>query len=109
MMRPHPKGKEPGAFGPIAIANGSATWEDPAIEFPRRIVYEHLAPDTLNARIEGKRSERAIAWRMGRWRARGVRRRASTNSPSGGMAGEHDTARQEQYANPQYGAPCTMG
>ncbi len=66
VMRPHPKGKEPGEFIPVDIGHGSATWEDPAIEFPRRIIYRHLAPDSLIARIEGKSADHAIEWRMGR-------------------------------------------
>jgi hypothetical protein len=53
-------------FRPKALAAQRVVWENPEHDFPQRIVYHRVAPDTLVARIEGRtpQGEKAMEWRM---------------------------------------------
>lgn len=45
--------KEETAFKLVKSAPGAVTFENPAHDFPQRIIYKQTKPDTLSARIEG--------------------------------------------------------
>lgn len=65
---PQPQGAPPTRFALTAADAGSATWDNPAHDFPQRIVYRRVTPDSLVARIEGPgpNGPRAMEWRMAR-------------------------------------------
>jgi hypothetical protein len=68
VITPHPKGVRSVSFAPKVLESNRVVWENPAHDFPQRIVYTRVAADTLVARIEGKtpRGERSLEWRMTR-------------------------------------------
>ena len=49
-----PQGAPPTAFRLADAVGTRAVFENPAHDFPQRIIYEFVPPDRLNARIEGK-------------------------------------------------------
>jgi hypothetical protein len=69
VLTPRPEGQRPVPFRLTATGRHSATWENPAHDFPTRIAYRRVAGDTLVARIEGPGAGGATAseeWRMAR-------------------------------------------
>ena len=68
VLTPHPKGVASVSFQPSAIEPGRIVWENPEHDFPQRIIYARVAPDTLVARVEGGEgaSARSAEWRMAR-------------------------------------------
>jgi hypothetical protein len=68
VITPHPKGVRSASFAPKVVEANRLSWENPAHDYPQRIVYARVAEDTLVARIEGRTSsgERALEWRMAR-------------------------------------------
>ena len=69
-----PSGQEVAEFASASVADSAAVFENPAHDFPRRIVYRHAPGDSLHARIEGPApgavaadvATRTIDFRMGR-------------------------------------------
>jgi hypothetical protein len=47
-------------------AANRVVWENLAHDFPQRIIYQRVAPDTLVARIESADGARGTSWRMSR-------------------------------------------
>lgn len=74
VLMPQPRGRPPTPFRLTSSDSGSATWENPAHDFPQRILYRRHGRDSLVAAIEGPGSEgtRRIEWRMGRVNCDGV-------------------------------------
>ena len=68
VLMPQPRGRAPTSFKLAASDSVSATWENPAHDFPQRILYRREGRDSLVAAIEGPSSTgtRRIEWRMGR-------------------------------------------
>lgn len=64
LLVPYPGGRESVAFRRVRGADGEERFENPAHDFPQRIIYRSAGADSLMARIEG--GERAMEWRMGR-------------------------------------------
>jgi hypothetical protein len=65
-MTPHPRGQTPTPFRLVRLAPDTAVFENPAHDFPQRIIYRRAA-DTLVARIEADTPRaRGTEWRMGR-------------------------------------------
>lgn len=63
-MTPHPRGQAPTPFRLTRLAPDTAVFENPAHDFPQRIVYRRAA-DTLIARIEADTPRvRGSEWRM---------------------------------------------
>lgn len=63
-MTPHPRGQAPTPFRLTRLAPDTAVFENPAHDFPQRIVYRRAA-DTLIARIEADTPRvRGTEWRM---------------------------------------------
>jgi hypothetical protein len=56
------------SFAPKIVEANRAVWENPAHDFPQRILYTRVATDTLVARIEGRTpsGDRSLEWRMSR-------------------------------------------
>jgi hypothetical protein len=56
------------SFAPKIVETNRAVWENPTHDFPQRILYARVAPDTLVARIEGRTpsGDRSLEWRMTR-------------------------------------------
>jgi hypothetical protein len=52
----HPSGQAPAAFPLRSLAADEAVFENPAHDFPQRIIYRRLGQDGLRARIEGTRN-----------------------------------------------------
>jgi hypothetical protein len=50
-----PSGRPPTHFRATHMAPGSVTFENPGHDFPQRVLYRHVPPDQLRARIEGER------------------------------------------------------
>lgn len=48
-----PRGNPPTAFRLKELKGTRAMFENPAHDFPQRIIYQYTAPDRLDARIEG--------------------------------------------------------
>ena len=67
-LTPHPRGQPSVTFPPSVMRPNHITWENLEHDFPQRIMYTRVAPDSLVARIEGGEGEDAqmIEWRMGR-------------------------------------------
>lgn len=68
VITPHPKGVRSVSFAPKIVETNRAIWENPTHDFPQRILYTRVAPDTLVARIEGRTpsGDRSLEWRMTR-------------------------------------------
>jgi hypothetical protein len=68
VITPHPKGARSVSFAPKVAELNRAVWENPAHDFPQRILYTRIGADTLVARIEGRTpsGDRALEWRMTR-------------------------------------------
>jgi hypothetical protein len=63
-MTPHPRGQTPTPFRLVRLAPDTAVFENPAHDFPQRIIYRRAA-DTLIARIEADTPRvRGTEWRM---------------------------------------------
>ncbi|MBM3512099.1 MAG: hypothetical protein FJX59_00110 [Alphaproteobacteria bacterium] len=52
---PYLRGKMSVSFTATALGTAEAVFENLAHDFPKRIVYRRVAPDRLEARIEGAR------------------------------------------------------
>lgn len=63
---PHPGGKASVTFTEKERAADRVVWENLAHDFPQRIIYHRVAPDTLVARIESADGARGTSWRMSR-------------------------------------------
>ena len=50
----HPSGQQQAAFPLVRSGPGELVFEDPAHDFPQRVIYRLVEPDQLHARIEGK-------------------------------------------------------
>ncbi len=50
-----PSGRPPTPFRAKEISRSAATFENPAHDFPQRVIYRLAGPDELHARIEGER------------------------------------------------------
>ncbi len=68
VITPHPKGVRSVSFAPTLVERNRAVWENPAHDFPQRILYTRVTNDTLVARIEGRTASgaRSLEWRMAR-------------------------------------------
>ena len=64
----HPSGQAQAEFRAASVEDDGVVFENPAHDFPQRVIYRHAAGDSLHARIEGLRdgAERGIDFRMGR-------------------------------------------
>ncbi|HSC07502.1 MAG TPA: DUF6265 family protein [Steroidobacteraceae bacterium] len=64
----HPSGQAQAAFPLVRSAPGELVFEDPAHDFPQRVIYRLVEPDRLHARIEGmlKGEERGVDFHMQR-------------------------------------------
>lgn len=66
-LTPHPRGQAPVPFRLVRADSASATFENLAHDFPQRIAYRRVGPDTLVARIEADTPrQRGAEWRMSR-------------------------------------------
>lgn len=63
-----PAGQPPAEFTATSIADAAVVFENPAHDFPQRIIYRHIDGDSLHARIEGERAGVAsgVDFRMAR-------------------------------------------
>lgn len=63
-----PQGRPPTEFRLLSQADGQAQFENPGHDFPQRVSYRRVAPDSLVARIEGtvNGKERGIDFPMQR-------------------------------------------
>jgi hypothetical protein len=63
-----PQGRPPTEFKPLRQGEAEAVFENPAHDFPQRVLYRLAAPDRLVARIEGQMNgkERGIDFPMQR-------------------------------------------
>lgn len=68
-----PAGQAPAEFSSDGVTESVAVFQNPAHDFPQRIIYRHAAGDSLHARIEGLRDghTRAVDFRMARVRCPG--------------------------------------
>ncbi len=66
VLTPHPRGVASVSFAPAVMEEGRIVWENLDHDFPQRIIYHRVAPDSLVARIEGGTGEAArfLEWRM---------------------------------------------
>ena len=64
----HPSGQTQAAFPLVRSAPGELVFEDPAHDFPQRVIYRLVEPDRLHARIEGtvKGEDRWVDFHMKR-------------------------------------------
>jgi hypothetical protein len=53
-----PSGQRPAEFASSAVSDSMVTFENPAHDFPQRIIYRRAGADSLVARVEGVRSGR---------------------------------------------------
>jgi hypothetical protein len=49
-----PSGQEKAAFPLKSLTANEAVFEDPAHDFPQRVIYRRLGPDAVTGRIEGQ-------------------------------------------------------
>jgi hypothetical protein len=49
----NPSGQKEAAFALVKLEGTKAVFENPAHDFPQRIIYHLLSPDSLAARVEG--------------------------------------------------------
>lgn len=68
---PHPGGKASVTFTEKDRGEHRVVWENPSHDFPQRISYTRVVPDTLVARIELLDGTRATEYRLGRVRCEG--------------------------------------
>jgi hypothetical protein len=63
-----PSGQSPTAFRAASVSDSVVTFENPAHDFPQRIIYRQAGSDSLHARIEGTRGgrTRGVDFRMRR-------------------------------------------
>jgi hypothetical protein len=63
-----PRGRPPTEHKMIAFDAGVVTFENPAHDFPQRIVYRQVDADTIDARIEGRQNGQSASesWRYTR-------------------------------------------
>jgi len=59
-----PRGENETRFNTASITDHRVVFDNPANEFPSRIVYEHTPPDQLDARIEGTSNGQPMALRF---------------------------------------------
>ena len=64
----HPSGQAQAAFPLVRSGPGELVFEDPAHDFPQRVIYRLTEPDRLHARIEGTLGgkERGVDFHMKR-------------------------------------------
>jgi hypothetical protein len=64
----HPSGQAEAAFPLVRSGPGELVFEDPAHDFPQRVIYRLVEPDRLHARIEGtlKGEDRGVDFLMKR-------------------------------------------
>ena len=64
----NPSGQAQAAFPLVRSGPGELVFEDPAHDFPQRVIYRLVAPDQLHARIEGvlKGEDRGVDFHMKR-------------------------------------------
>jgi len=65
-ITPHPGGRASVSFREVGRSGTSVDWENPAHDFPQRIRYERVGPDSLVATISLADGSRATGYRMGR-------------------------------------------
>lgn len=53
VLTPHPRGVASVQFRPVEIEAERIVWQNLEHDFPQRIIYHRVAPDTLVARVEG--------------------------------------------------------
>ncbi len=63
---PHPGGKASVTFTEKERTGSRVVWENPAHDYPQRISYARVSPDSLVARIELIDGSRATEYRMGK-------------------------------------------
>jgi hypothetical protein len=63
---PHPGGTASVTFAEKERAADRVVWENPAHDYPQRISYARVSPDSLVARIELMDGSRATEYRMGK-------------------------------------------
>lgn len=56
-----PQGEGETRFNMLSMQGGKVIFENPAHDFPTRIIYEFVPPDALHARIEGNSDGRPLA------------------------------------------------
>ena len=67
VITPHPRGEASVSFAPIELTPTRIVWSNPDHDFPNRIIYERVAPDTLVVVAEADGPEgRRLAFRMAR-------------------------------------------
>lgn len=68
VLTPHPRGVASVSFGPAEVAADRIVWENLEHDFPQRIIYHRVAPDSLVVRVEGGEGDgaRSMEWRMAR-------------------------------------------
>lgn len=67
VLLPAPRGRQQGRFRMTAGVSGNALFEDPAHDFPKRIIYRRGGPDRLDVRIDRDANDReAQEWRLER-------------------------------------------
>lgn len=60
----HPSGQKPAEFESIALTDSLIVFENPTHDFPQRIVYQRVGPDSLIARVEGISRGRARSFQF---------------------------------------------
>ncbi len=63
---PHPGGKASVTFTERERSSNRVVWENPAHDFPQRIIYHRFMPDSMSARIELMDGGNATEYRMGK-------------------------------------------
>lgn len=53
-----PSGQAPAEFQSVSVTDSSVTFENPAHDFPQRVLYRRIGGDSLVARVEGLRAGR---------------------------------------------------
>ena len=67
VLYPAPMGNSQGSFRLVPSRAGEASFEDPAHDFPRRIIYRRVDARTLHVRLDGgERSEDEVELRLER-------------------------------------------
>src|SRR5260221_8026027 len=68
-----PRGKPPTDFRLVRFEKGTAVFENPEHDFPKRIIYTRTGEDTLLASVEGDASSKEKAEEFRYRRAKGCR------------------------------------
>jgi hypothetical protein len=58
VLHAEPSGQPPADFEARAVSDSAVTFENPAHDFPQRVIYRRRGRDSLIARIEGTRNGR---------------------------------------------------